>query len=452
LASKVEQELGNIKNAIRKSTDAYKLFESMYNENKLAVNGSIFSYSTLSNIYSSLNLNNIALEYLYRAQKIIHLCENDYIPKIRLNLNMGICYHALKKYKKSLKYLDEIHVLALKKKDYHILIPIILNISSVYFSMKNYNKCFKLSKEALKYLDKINDVNYKPAVLHDLATCYEKKSDYKRALELYQESLEINTKLSAKNRILVNLIKIADIYFIQKHYEKSKNQYKIIIEKCNDSSKHKTHSYLQLSKLMEIKKNNKAAYKYHKLYTKSLEKNIKKQESIYNDENKNTVLSLESYIDNIEKEKENSKLKLELKHKKRELVTKNIKTLSENIFLGSIIDKLKQVSLNNDSDIRKNIKNTIKSINNRLDDSVDWKQFLTIFDELNPVFFKKLNGSKSKLTELEIRVCALIKFGFNTREIASILSITSRGVEQHRYRIKKKIKCEENLTTYLLNL
>ena len=46
----------------------------------------------------------------------------------------------------------------------------------------------------------------------------------------------------------------------------------------------------------------------------------------------------------------------------------------------------------------------------------------------------------------------MIKFGFNTREIASILSITSRGVEQHRYRIKKKISAKGNLTNYLLNL
>jgi len=81
-----------------------------------------------------------------------------------------------------------------------------------------------------------------------------------------------------------------------------------------------------------------------------------------------------------------------------------------------------------------------------------FKQFLTIFDELNPSFFNKLNGYKNKLTELEKRVCAMIKFGFNTREIASILSITIRGVEQHRYRIKKKINAKGNLTNYLLNL
>ena len=74
---------------------------------------------------------------------------------------------------------------------------------------------------------------------------------------------------------------------------------------------------------MEIKKDNALAYKYYKLYTKSLEESIKQKELLYNDENKNTVLSLEAYIDNIEKEKENSELKLELRHKKRELECKH---------------------------------------------------------------------------------------------------------------------------------
>ena len=118
LTGKVEQELGNIKNAIKKSTDSYKLFNTMHKTNQLAVNGSIFAYSNLANIYSNLNLNNISLDYLYKSQKVIELCENTYIPKIRTNLNLGICYHALKKYQKSLKYLNEIYDIAFEKKDY----------------------------------------------------------------------------------------------------------------------------------------------------------------------------------------------------------------------------------------------------------------------------------------------------------------------------------------------
>ena len=452
LTGKVEQELGKIKSAIDKSTKSYKLFNTMYQNNQLAVNGSIFAYSNLANIYSNLNLNNIALDYLYKAQKIIQLCDNNYIPKIRINLNLGICYHRLKKYKKSLKYLNEIYELALINKDYRVLIPIIVNTSSVYFSMKKYEDCFKLNKKALKFLEKIDDVNYRPAILSDLAIYYRINKKFDKALNLFKESLNINLEISAYNKIPNSYNNIGDTLVDLKKYKDAIQNYKLAIEKSQNREhlKNKIHALEMICKLLNTE--DKDYNKYNKMYIDCIKKEMDDKQKLYNNENQNTVLSLEAYIDNIEKEKENSKLKLELEHKKRELVTKNIKTLSENNFLSSVIEKLTQDSLSNDSTIRKNIKHTIKLINNRLDDSVDWKQFINIFDELNPDFFNKLNGYKNKLTELEIRVCAMIKFGFNTREISSILSITTRGVEQHRYRIKKKIKCKGNLTNHLLNL
>ena len=273
-----------------------------------------------------------------------------------------------------------------------------------------------------------------------------------KALSLFKEALDINIRISAYNKIPNSYNNIADTLLDLKKHKDAIFNYKLTIDNSQNEEhlKSKLHALEKLFQLID--KKDKEYNFYYKMYITCLKEEMQIKEKLYNDENKNTVLSLEAYIDNIEKEKENSKLKLELDHKKRELVTKNIKTLSENNFLTFVIDKLKEDSLNNDSDIRKNIKDTIKLMNNRLDDSVDWKQFLTIFDELNPDFFKKLNGHKKKLTELEIRVCAMIKFGFNTREISSILSITTRGVEQHRYRIKKKIQSNKNLTNYLLSL
>ena len=225
LSSKVEQELGKIKSAIAKSIKANTLFEES-SDNNLAVNGSIFAYSTLANIYSNLNLNNIALEYLYKAQKIVDSCESNYIPKIRINLNLGICYHSIKKYSKALKYLNEIYNLSLQKKDYRTLIPIVINMSSIYFSKKEYDKCFDLCNDALRYIKNIDDVNYKPAILCDLAICHEKNSQYNKALKLYREALAINIKLNAKNKIASTLNKIANIYFKQKKYEDALKDYK----------------------------------------------------------------------------------------------------------------------------------------------------------------------------------------------------------------------------------
>ena len=48
--------------------------------------------------------------------------------------------------------------------------------------------------------------------------------------------------------------------------------------------------------------------------------------------------------------------------------------------------------------------------------------------------------------------CNLIKMSFKTDEIAEILSVSNRGVEQHRYRIKKKLKLSGDLSIFLQSL
>ena len=53
---------------------------------------------------------------------------------------------------------------------------------------------------------------------------------------------------------------------------------------------------------------------------------------------------------------------------------------------------------------------------------------------------------------MELRVCTLIKMGYDTNEIAGLLWISKRGVDQHRYRIKKKLNISENISAFILKL
>ena len=224
---------------------------------------------------------------------------------------------------------------------------------------------------------------------------------------------------------------------------------KIVNSKSNgESIQFKMNSYKKMAELLEDNDLKKSHY-YYKNYIKKFEQYYEIKNELFMAKNKNTIESLEVYIDNIQKEKENEKLKAELNNQKRELITKKVKTLSENNFLKDIIIELKKNISEDDGLIRKKINITIELLKHRIDTSSDWKQFLIIFNELNPAFIDSLKNQAPELTELEQRVCAMIKFGLHTREIANILSITIRGVEQHRYRIKKKLKINENITTYL---
>ena len=77
---------------------------------------------------------------------------------------------------------------------------------------------------------------------------------------------------------------------------------------------------------------------------------------------------------------------------------------------------------------------------------------MKLFNEINPDFTEYIINKCSYITETELRVCNLIKMGFSTVEISEILAITNRGVEQHRYRIKKKLKLKSDLTIFVRSL
>jgi len=77
---------------------------------------------------------------------------------------------------------------------------------------------------------------------------------------------------------------------------------------------------------------------------------------------------------------------------------------------------------------------------------------MKLFNEINPFFTKYIINKCPNITESELRVCNLIKMGFSTLEISEILSISQRGVEQHRYRIKKKLKLENDLIIFIRSL
>lgn len=450
LCSKVEQELNQIKESINSSLKSNEIFKLEHKSNPLAINGSIFAYSNLANLYSGLELHNIALDYLYKGQKLIEKTEQPYIPSVRINMTLANVYSKLNKFKRSINLLNEIYANANAKNIDAIIIPSLVNLSNVYRKQKLFKKALELNNEALNISQKINDSHYIATILTMQGQCFEDLGKNDDALKLYKKGLKQNIKIGAVDKINSNYYSIGCL-LINMNKNKHAMEYfeKIVNSKSNgESIQFKMNSYKKMAELLEDNDLKKSHY-YYKNYIKKFEQYYEMKNELFIAKNKKTIESLEIYIDNIQKEKENEKLKAELNNQKRELITKKVKTLSENNFLKDIIIELKKNISEKDGLIRKKINITIELLKHRIDTSSDWKQFLIIFNELNPAFIDSLKNQAPELTELEQRVCAMIKFGLHTREIANILSITIRGVEQHRYRIKKKLKINENITTYL---
>ncbi|MER3316660.1 MAG: Two component regulator three Y domain-containing protein [Allomuricauda sp.] len=94
----------------------------------------------------------------------------------------------------------------------------------------------------------------------------------------------------------------------------------------------------------------------------------------------------------------------------------------------------------------------VKKLNNSIEDTEDWKRFEVNFKELHQDFFERLLKSYPSLTPKDLKLCAYLKMNLTTKEIAPLMGITVRGVEIHRYRLRKKLDMDssENLSNFLI--
>ena len=74
--------------------------------------------------------------------------------------------------------------------------------------------------------------------------------------------------------------------------------------------------------------------------------------------------------------------------------------------------------------------------------------FMQIHDE----FVDNLKNISTELSPKQIRFCMFIKMGMDKYDICNLLNVTTRAIEQQRYRIKKILKTDQNLDEFIQEL
>ena len=99
--------------------------------------------------------------------------------------------------------------------------------------------------------------------------------------------------------------------------------------------------------------------------------------------------------------------------------------------------------------IFKTISTTIERAFNKEEE--EKQRFREKFDETHREFIAQLHRAYPLLSTTECRVSALLRSGFNTKEIANLLSSSTRTIENHRQHIRNKMKLDdgENLNLIL---
>ena len=135
-------------------------------------------------------------------------------------------------------------------------------------------------------------------------------------------------------------------------------------------------------------------------------------------------------------------------------VTTSIESQKKELFndLQNDLKNLREINKNDET------RKKITQIFQKLHQNKIGEEYMEIFDvnfeKVNHNFFEKLKEINPTLTKRELRLCAFVKMDLSNKEIAPLLNISIRGVENARYRARKKLNVqhEENFVSYLISL
>lgn len=140
-------------------------------------------------------------------------------------------------------------------------------------------------------------------------------------------------------------------------------------------------------------------------------------------------------------------MRSELEFKKRELTQLALYINQQNESLENIKNELSSIKPGDNRKLERQLEQQLNISKQRED-------FEMNVDLMNEDFYHRLSTKFPNLTDNDKKLCAMIRLGLSSKEIASIISISPKSVDMNRYRLRKKLalNSETDLATFVAGL
>ena len=396
------------------------------------------NYNNLVGIYKARHNTAKALEYELIALNQLDINKNFYDLSIVYS-NIGNLYQDMGNPTVALSFFQQAAGIQ-KSKSFPVgLIRTQLSISSVYENLHMLDSATFYMDESLKLAEILNNPSQKLVVYKEAAKYFKNTGNYKTAYNLNSKYVILNDSLEKLN----SLTKIEQIQAVYEVLNKEKDN-KILQQKVNLQQLAIQRQRIVLIGAVVIvlffiyfvfnliRYNRRERKKNHKI--------LEQAELLHKQEK-------EFHIN-----KENS-LELELDYKNRQLTSYALHLARNSEFVQRTTDDLKQILLGSnprDKERSDRIKAMISDLH-QYSSGHDWQEFRLYFEEVHQSFEKNLSSAFPDLSPNDKKICALLKLGLSTKEIASITFRELRSVESARNRLRKKLvlAADVNIHTFL---
>ena len=154
---------------------------------------------------------------------------------------------------------------------------------------------------------------------------------------------------------------------------------------------------------------------------------------------------------------ENQALHNAVEMKKQEVINVALSIVEQREYLESLNEIVTQLAKTDDPKEKERLIAELKSsLNQRLsyDRDVDSQYFYAQAESLHEDFNAKLSENFPDLTPQERRLATLLRLGFSSKYIATLMNITPKSVEISRYRLRQKLGLEKgsNLVNFIKSI
>ena len=454
-----------------------------------------------------------AIKY-YLASVKINDSINDKKGLTRTFKNLGACFYRTKNYDKALEYYNNALKLASELKDVKMISRIYNNIGVILSLQKKFAKARETYFKALEGYKEVGKKSGESIALSNIGDTYEREKSYEKALEYYQRSLKIDRELKKDfYGMAITLRSIGSVHIKMGNFDKAEGVLQESLKIAKDLGLKDTEQevYETYSEFYKAKNDHKNALKYYKrhvalkdsIFDKDKSRQIAEMQTKYETEKKDKELALQQKS-NAEKDKvisdnrvrqrtiligmlllvsaaffivsrqrlrnrkdkeifeTNEKLiqeqlknaEQDLKFKNKELTTYALHIIQKNNILTELKDSIQEAVGDLSREESKRLNKLIHLINYSFNLDRDWKDFKIAFEQVHEGFFEKLQKHYPTISPSEIRLCALLRLNFASKEIAAIMGISPDSVKVARYRLRKKLELSRNdsLVDFIRNI
>jgi tetratricopeptide (TPR) repeat protein len=149
---------------------------------------------------------------------------------------------------------------------------------------------------------------------------------------------------------------------------------------------------------------------------------------------------------------ENERIERELDLKTKHLATMAMSIVQHSNFLNAVGKEIGETAKKVAKTHKQSLDQLARRLKQQSQSEQEWKQFEKQLETLNPEVIANLAKRFPQLSPTELKVCALIKIGLGSKDMANLLCVSLRSIEAYRLQIRKKLRLKKdvNLGVFIL--